>query len=86
MPTLSIMETSKMSVTDFIKRAMELHKDVEFENYVDLIPELDESTDSSDLDDALCLDALYTLPNGRQIKFGAWNGQIGTFWPDEDNS
>lgn len=86
MPNTYIGTSAKMSLTDFIKKSVERHPDAEFEEYVDLIVELDEINDYNDLHNAICLDAFYILPNGKQVKFGAWNNQTGVFWPDEDVS
>ena len=86
MPNTYIGTSAKMPLTAFIKKACERHPDAQFEEYIDLIVELDEINDYNELHNAICLDALYILPNGKQVKFGSWNDQTGVFWPDEDVS
>ena len=71
----------KMSFTAFVKQAMKLHENVEFESYVALLPwEIDDDTN---LNDFLCVDALYPDRNGRLLKFGSWSDQSGMFWPED---
>ena len=74
-------EYKEMNLTTFIKQAMELHKNVEFESYVDLL--VSEIDDNTDLADSLCVDALYPERNGRLVKFGTWSNQSGMFWPED---
>lgn len=77
---VTVTEIEKMNLTAFIKKAMELRENAEFESYVDLL--VDEIDNGTDLNDSLCVDALYPEPNGRLVKFGAWSNQSGMFWPE----